>query len=548
MQFKVLSFSRAIRYYFFMQNGTMGRAQRHLPASLSLRFNSTSMCLSPNLGKLAASVPATKSEYLQKLLIQQPKTPTDARVLKIAVIGCVNAGKSSLVNMLIKWRVCAVAGKAHTTRSKQMAALMQDNVQLVFVDLPGLVNGGKACKFNLEKSFMRDPHSACFDSDLILVVVDVTHPRSRQELDPEIVKALHYFEGKESVLVLNKIDKAKSDPTRLLEVTRRLTRGVVHNRMSHTDAYMARFQRRAKLSPLVAYLRPPSELIAAHLPQVCHDQANKLLAHLAALQAELENPQLHIPLENSVRLITSGMTDCDSVGDGSVALQSPSPEDPINLPRSFVEQTDDQSFVAGMRPDTTRLVTEVEQMAIDDYFTTYTPQTQSEVDSRNERTDLEPDCDLVDTTPTECETSLETANTEDAYFQPLLETLKQQLMLKTASPEEVAARRKRWLEVSLAVKGVTDWTGFSEVFMVSSATGDGVDRLRVRSLMSVTFRHSITVPKQRNDVIDFFIKPRMLEAFYCCLCDNCQTLYCYLPTYTATLSRWSGLCTVLILC
>ncbi|CAH8469288.1 unnamed protein product [Dicrocoelium dendriticum] len=60
----------------------------------------------------------------------------------------------------------------------------------------------------------------------------------------------------------------------------------------------------------------------------------------------------------------------------------------------------------------------------------------------------------------------------------MMETLKEQLMLKTVSREEVAARRKRWLEVSLAVKGITSWTGFSEVFMVSSATGDGVDRLR----------------------------------------------------------------------
>ncbi|VDO91605.1 unnamed protein product [Schistosoma mattheei] len=36
-----------------------------------------------------------------------------------------------MVNMLTKWKVCAVSGKAHTTRSKQTATYFQDNVQLV---------------------------------------------------------------------------------------------------------------------------------------------------------------------------------------------------------------------------------------------------------------------------------------------------------------------------------------------------------------------------------------------------------------------------------
>lgn len=69
----------------------------------------------------------------------------------------------------------------------------------------------------------------------------------------------------------------------------------------------------------------------------------------------------------------------------------------------------------------------------------------------------------------------------DPYLDSLLDTLKQQLLLHSASPEEVAARRRRWLEVSVAVQGVTSWPGFSSVFMVSSANGDGIDRLRVSS-------------------------------------------------------------------
>lgn len=74
------------------------------------------------------------------MLFMPSQSPPDSRLLKVAVVGFPNVGKSSLVNMLVSWRVCAVSGKAHTTRSKQTVVFTKDNVQLAFVDLPGLVS------------------------------------------------------------------------------------------------------------------------------------------------------------------------------------------------------------------------------------------------------------------------------------------------------------------------------------------------------------------------------------------------------------------------
>lgn len=71
------------------------------------------------------------------------------------------------------------------------------------------------------------------------------------------------------------------------------------------------------------------------------------------------------------------------------------------------------------------------------------------------------------------------ANSDSEHIDSMLETLKQQLLLQTASPEEVCNRRSRWLEITKSTKGVTKWLGFSEVFMVSSFIGDGIDKLRV---------------------------------------------------------------------
>uniref|UniRef100_A0A5K3F6Y5 GTPase Era, mitochondrial n=1 Tax=Mesocestoides corti TaxID=53468 RepID=A0A5K3F6Y5_MESCO len=150
-------------------------------------------------------VPRSKVEFLAKMLFMPSQSPPGSRLLKIAVVGFPNVGKSSLVNMLTNWRVCAVSGKAHTTRSKQTVVFMKDNIQLVFVDLPGLVSKRQVRQFKLERTFIRDPHATIFDANLILVVVDASNKYSREALDPEVLKTLHFFSTKESVLVLNKV-------------------------------------------------------------------------------------------------------------------------------------------------------------------------------------------------------------------------------------------------------------------------------------------------------------------------------------------------------
>lgn len=87
-----------------------------------------------------------------------------------------------------------------------------------------------------------------------------------------------------------KIDLSRNNPTRLLDITRRLTQGIVDGRRWHLDAYQARFNRRARLAPTSPVLQPPSELIASYLPSVCHQEANKMLNRLAEIRARLNPP------------------------------------------------------------------------------------------------------------------------------------------------------------------------------------------------------------------------------------------------------------------
>lgn len=55
----------------------------------------------------------------------------------IAIVGCPNVGKSSLLNNFIGSKIAIVSDKPQTTRTKIMGVLTKDEVQFVFTDTPG---------------------------------------------------------------------------------------------------------------------------------------------------------------------------------------------------------------------------------------------------------------------------------------------------------------------------------------------------------------------------------------------------------------------------
>lgn len=86
----------------------------------------------------------------------------------IAIVGCPNVGKSSILNKLLGRKIAIVSSKPQTTRTKIVGVLTEDNVQLVFTDTPGYhrprnklgekmikavsdsINGVDACLFVVE--------------------------------------------------------------------------------------------------------------------------------------------------------------------------------------------------------------------------------------------------------------------------------------------------------------------------------------------------------------------------------------------------------------
>ena len=55
----------------------------------------------------------------------------------IAIVGCPNVGKSSVLNRMLGQKIAIVSDKPQTTRTRIMGVLTKDDTQLVFTDTPG---------------------------------------------------------------------------------------------------------------------------------------------------------------------------------------------------------------------------------------------------------------------------------------------------------------------------------------------------------------------------------------------------------------------------
>lgn len=173
--------------------------------------------------------PKEQNHLRRRTVLSQPGT----HILKVAVIGAPNAGKSTLTNKIIGWKIAPVSEKVHTTRCKTLGVLTEENKQVIFLDTPGIIVPGKLKKHKLETSLLVDPHLAVNEADLIAVVVDVSNVWHRTRLEPEILKVLNMHSDKKSILVMNKVDLVKNK-RELLCIGRSLTEGIVDGRKSWT--------------------------------------------------------------------------------------------------------------------------------------------------------------------------------------------------------------------------------------------------------------------------------------------------------------------------
>lgn len=118
----------------------------------------------------------------------------------VSMLGRTNVGKSSIINALVQEKVVAVANKTQTTRTAIRAIVNRPNLQIIFVDTPGIHKP----KSKLGDIMVETAFGASLDVDIILFVVDATSAEigkgDRIILD-KIIES-----KKKCILVINKID------------------------------------------------------------------------------------------------------------------------------------------------------------------------------------------------------------------------------------------------------------------------------------------------------------------------------------------------------
>jgi len=117
----------------------------------------------------------------------------------VAILGKPNAGKSTLMNRLLGSKVSITTHKPQTTRHQILGIHSEEELQIIFLDTPGVINPS----YELQKAMMKTVDRARTDADIILLIVDVTDP----EIPGRIFNTFGSMKDKQIFLVINKIDK-----------------------------------------------------------------------------------------------------------------------------------------------------------------------------------------------------------------------------------------------------------------------------------------------------------------------------------------------------
>lgn len=130
-------------------------------------------------------------------MIKEPKTAF------IAIVGCPNVGKSSILNRLLGEKIAIVSPKPQTTRTRIMGVLTRDETQLVFTDTPGYHRP----RNKLGEKMVKAVGEGIRDVDAALLVTE-----SSGEIREEEITLIKKIKDNDlpAVLAINKIDTVEN--------------------------------------------------------------------------------------------------------------------------------------------------------------------------------------------------------------------------------------------------------------------------------------------------------------------------------------------------
>lgn len=123
--------------------------------------------------------------------------------IKTAIIGKPNAGKSSLLNAILKEDRAIVTEYEGTTRDTIEEFVNINGIPLILIDTAGI----RETKDEVEKIGIAKSRETANTADLIIAIFDAS-----KEIDEEDLEVIDFIKNKKAIIILNKIDlKAKID-------------------------------------------------------------------------------------------------------------------------------------------------------------------------------------------------------------------------------------------------------------------------------------------------------------------------------------------------
>jgi GTP-binding protein Era len=133
----------------------------------------------------------------------------------IALVGAPNAGKSTLTNALLGQKLSIVSPKVQTTRNSIKAICIEDQIQMIILDTPGIFipRNDKI----LERIIVKSAWQGLREANHVCLLIDATVGLSQENL--RIINDLKK-DGLSPTIIINKIDLVKKSS--LLEIVAKL--------------------------------------------------------------------------------------------------------------------------------------------------------------------------------------------------------------------------------------------------------------------------------------------------------------------------------------
>ncbi len=139
-------------------------------------------------------------------------------IIRVAVVGKPNAGKSSLVNCILGEERMIVSSVAGTTRDAIDSYVERNDKKYLFIDTAGIRRKSKVNE-KIEKYSVLRAYAAVERADVCLILIDGTEGPTEQ--DTKIAGYAHN-EGKASVFVVNKWDIVEKDTNTMSEMKKEI--------------------------------------------------------------------------------------------------------------------------------------------------------------------------------------------------------------------------------------------------------------------------------------------------------------------------------------